>query len=309
MKKKWVSYLTATVLLFTSITVVQGSYMKAASSSPPPVPSELEAQATIWKREIARQEPFQSWKTAQTDISALGPGTHSWLVNLNLDGKIVGYMIIHARPEGGYQLGEYGLGDEPLYSYQSLYRSLVQLAIIPSVSSLESGQAGKVADHVAEQIYVDPLHAVWKVEPESQSGDSKVIYVDAKTAEQLPYTDQLPKARAKSVQTPLDTTKTENVIAISHAAYLPEFDAYDSFPWLTKAPLDVLQKSLAKQLDQNKRLIFTSEPWDSALRYVWAVNSYHLWNDNQLYVGVDQNGLRYIPFNSLVSHGSFYELS
>ncbi|WP_028559963.1 hypothetical protein [Paenibacillus pinihumi] len=304
MKKKWVSYLAAAVLLFTSITVVQGSHTKAASN-PPSVTAELETQVTVWQHEIAKQEPFQNWKSAEAEISALGPGTHGWLVNFNLNGKIVGYMVVNARPEGGFQLGEYGLGDEPLYSYKTLYHSLVQLEIIPSIRSHEQQDSRtENANFTAETVYLSPLHAVWKVQI---AASGTTCYMDGKTAEQLPYTDQLPYVETDSEEV-FASNISQAAFAISQSQYVPEFDAYESFPWLTKSPLEHSQQLLIKRLDHRERLVFTSEPWDSAMRYVWAVSSYHQWDKDLLYIGVEQNGLRYIPYTSLIKYGNFYKL-
>ena len=78
-------------------------------------PSKLEEQVQEWVARLSEQKLFQTWQTADPQIEALGPGTHSWLVLFTKEGKDIGYMVVNAVTDGSFQLGEYGVGPYSLF--------------------------------------------------------------------------------------------------------------------------------------------------------------------------------------------------
>lgn len=304
MFNKWSMYIAAAVLSFLIIGAVQSSHMKAALGSPPLNAEALHQQVAVWQEEIAKQEPFKPWQDATADIAPLGPGTHSWLAILKNDGQAVGYMVIHARPEGGYVLGEYGLGESPLFSAATLRQALAQHELIPDPTFME---------YTAEPIYYGPLHAVWKV---TLASGEPALYFDGTSGEQLPYQSSLPGDLdvPGAEPCPLAATAGADAENSSSSAHITEeqllaaFDPYASFPWLTRPTLDADAGQLAQAIEHGKQLIFTAEPWDNALRYVWAIRGLHRWQSGSLYIAADHNGLKYIPAAQYVRQGSFYSL-
>lgn len=84
----------------------------------PALPLESDAlraedAAREWIPHLARQPGMENWNEAAIRLSSLGPGRHGWLALLAGKGKTIGYMIINARPEGGYRLTGYGPGEVP----------------------------------------------------------------------------------------------------------------------------------------------------------------------------------------------------
>ncbi len=317
MLKKWSMYIAIAVWVFMMSGAVQSSDMQAAAS---PLASSdaqtLQQQVNVWKEAIAKQELFEEWHEATVEVSPLGPGTHSWLALLMKHGQPVGYMVIHARQDGGYVLGEYGLGESPLFSASTLHRALVQYELItdtPTPHHLTASLTPPV-DYTAQPIYYGPLHAVWKV---SLASGGPALFFDGMTGEQLPYEASLPGNLDNPDKAPCplaatagkEAVNSTNSGRIQDSKLLAAFDPYASFPWLTQPPLKDNKEQLTRTIGQGKQqLIYSAEPWDNALRYVWSIRGYHRWESGALYIAADHNGLRYIPAQQYIIQGSFYLL-
>lgn len=124
-------------------------------------------------RKLSADAPFTSWKEARTDYYPLGPGTHSWLVNIMDGGQRIGYLIVSATEQGGYMLSEYGTGTSGLpYSLTDLRQFLVQEELI---SSDYSGKLELTALYAS-------LLPVWKL-----TLDHTDIYINASVPQVLPW--------------------------------------------------------------------------------------------------------------------------
>ncbi|TVX92620.1 hypothetical protein [Paenibacillus agilis] len=153
-------------------------------------------QTTI--KQLAQHVPFTSWAQATTDIQPLGAGTHGWLVRvLNQANKPIGYLIFHAKEQGGFQLTEYGEGAELPYDKLALKQALKQHDIPQEAITIEP-------------VYYKPLIAAWKVQ-----SPSSTKWIDAITGELLPeeWMQQLDKKLGKqskitSVVSTVNKTKT-----------------------------------------------------------------------------------------------------
>src|SRR5690606_18888293 len=87
----------------------------------------VERHVRAWIAQLSAVRPFDAWKQVTTSIQPLGPGTHSWLATLkSKDGQIVGYMVVHAAPDGTLHLGEYGIGPHPLFDAEALDKTLLE---------------------------------------------------------------------------------------------------------------------------------------------------------------------------------------
>lgn len=75
-----------------------------------PSPGTVQEFAKSTLNKLAAEAPFTAWKDAGIEYYPLGPGTHSWLVNVMKGEQRIGYMIISATDQGGYMLSEYGAG-------------------------------------------------------------------------------------------------------------------------------------------------------------------------------------------------------
>ncbi len=279
---------TAALLLFASMTTAQ-----IVRSEPLQISATMQAmhnQIDAWLNELAQQTAFAEWPTAERTVTALGPGTHSWLVTLAQGQETVGYLVVQATPNGAFRLGEYGLGSEPLYSASVLQRSLASLGLDDAKDTLQ-----------IEQRYASPLLAAWRIVKEGESP----LYLDAKTGEQLPIQDTIwLKAVADSV---LEASSIVGASEPTPFLLLPTFDVYERMPWLTGAPLSISFRELAIKLSQQDHIWYSSEPYGGAHRFVWAVIGYHGWSDGLPYMAIDHEGTRYIPFDILAANGHYYD--
>ncbi|XID93981.1 hypothetical protein ACF3MZ_05515 [Paenibacillaceae bacterium WGS1546] len=255
-------------------------------------PSKLERQVYEWVERLAERKPFQAWLSADPQIEALGPGTHSWLVLFTKEGREVGYMIVHAVTDGSFELGEYGTGPYPLFSRQLLERSLLESGLVT---------ADRLAETVAVKRYVHPFAAAWEV----ADGD-ETYWLDAKTAEQLPllkgdWSKLFPDGRGDQ---PLPAAGERSVAYVMNEP----FDAYERLPWLAKeAPFNAKDaRLLQKRLNARQHLRYVIEPFGEAMLYAVPVIGYQRWSNGRIDVAVDMAGTRFLPVPPLLAKGSFY---
>ncbi|MFB9327126.1 hypothetical protein ACFFSY_14460 [Paenibacillus aurantiacus] len=304
MMRKWIPLYAAILAL----VIGSGGVLSAAepsTSKPNQVSgeasqaSDLERQADLWIQTIAKQNGFQDWLNASVDITPIGPGQHGWLVTLRGTGSVpVGYLIIHAKEEGGFILGEYGAGRHPAFDPNTLYTSMVHQGLIASYAEATKRPLK------LERLYVHPLLAVWKW----TAPDGQVRYLDAWTAEELPISESQWQQAAKKLQ----VTSLASGIALANSRISTSrlndiFDAYERMPWLTKKPIANMQtKLLVSLLDQKRQIRYTSELYDKQVLMVWPAIGYHRWDDQSLFVAFDQYGSRFVPMSAIESEGLFF---
>jgi len=245
---------------------------------------------------VAAQAGFESWRQASWTSQPLGPGTHGWIILLQSGGQEIGYMVVHAAGPDTYRLTEYGLGPYPLFSLQTLYRSLVQLELISS-------------DYTLERLYLDPLHAVWQVTARDQQAPG-IVYIDAKTGEQLPL-DSIGIAHPNPMP-PLaglvkPFTNVQPAHTITASEQLPPFDVYGRLSWVGKTPpaappFDTLKEWLA----EGQRVVVTTEPFGKRIMVPFPVTGYQVWSGGEAFIRVQQDDDRFIPFSLLQESGAFF---
>jgi hypothetical protein len=295
MPKTFIKFTAACVL--TAVVLYAGGLQQqpaAAAQQSTAAYEPLQQQAKRWVDELAVQSSFAKWKSSTLDISPIGPGTHSWLVLVKHNTQTVGYLIIHAVEAGGYQLGEYGVGSQPLFDGRTISRSIKQLELLKPADSVEA-------------LYVHPLLAAWKVTSGSSSD-----FADAASGEALPAQ---PKDWLKASETKLPSAErlqiTGNAALLKHVA-LPSFNTFDKMPWLTSQPLSVSSKSyssLFAQINNKEQLRYTAELFEGQMLYVWSVVGYNKWNSGHIYIGLETENSderRFIPLLLLLELGSFY---
>lgn len=296
--------LMAASLLFTSI----GYGAQAASSAPVVLTVNqinesisVKEQAQRWAEELSAEERYQSWRNAKVSVTPMGPGTHSWLVQLTQDGSgIVGYIVIYATEDGGFQLGEYGIGAYPLFNEQALQLSLLQLELDPNTIK-------------AERVYGDALHAAWRI-----TTKRAVYYTDAMSGEGLPIEKEQDwedeqKTTSASAEYRYGLSDKDAKLEAQYEL-TAAFDPYGRMPWLTKEPMDITNSnytaSLLKAIQSNKEIRYTAESYKGKLRQVWSVIGYDVWEGDQIYLALDTDeesaDRRYIPIELLIQEGHFY---
>ncbi|MFC4596687.1 hypothetical protein [Cohnella hongkongensis] len=277
-------------LVWSSAALSPSAAETAAGPSDEP-PSKLERQVESWVTSLSEQTPFRDWLTADSQISALGPGTHSWLVLFTKEGRDIGYMVVHAVIDGSFRLGEYGTGPYSLYSADRLHRSLIDSGLA------SDGELGRLT---AVRHYVHPFAAAWEV-----AVGGHTYWLDAKTAEQLPVNG--PQWRSlfgkSSPGAGIAEASAPETLRLNET-----FDPYDKLPWLVKeAPFPAKDaRKLQKRLDEGKPLRYVTEPFGDAMLYAAPVIGYLRWSSGRVDIALDMAGTRFIPLDLLLPDGLFY---
>ncbi len=308
MRKSW-KIATAASMLAVMLSLSSGAYAQSmtatysASTPPGQQTVTLKAQARIWADELSRSgdESFRKWQGAWISTAPLGPGTHSWLVLLKQNQTTVGYMIVHAKDAGGYVLGEYGVGQYPPFSAQSLKTSLDKLGLTE-------------ASMQARRVYVNPLQAAWQIKSGTgTSGAANVHYTDAYSGEELP----VDSAGWYKLSNKADSAKKHG-LAIAHASVettssMPAFDPYGRFPWLTSSPYSISSHPasfIQAAVNRSEELRYVSETFEGKMLYVWSVTGYTEWSNGELFIALaseeSADDRRYIPASLLMASGEFY---
>ncbi|WP_314000798.1 hypothetical protein [uncultured Paenibacillus sp.] len=298
--RKWLPYFAALLLLLCAAP----SIYDTASANGSEVPADLDAQIDVWAAALSRKPGFQALPQAERRISALGPGTHGWLVTFHAAERSVGYMIIHAVETGGYRLSEYGAAGHP-FSPAVLRQGLANLETPPAI--------GKKPFR-AERLYIHSMLAAWRISFPGQ--ERPAVYMDAYNGEELPISDeqwraavlQAEKSRAKAGPS---ASPGRSQKAVARALEISSFDPYERLPWLTKQPLKLKgpsgDKLLQSKLKAGKQLRLAAEKFDGQWLSVLPVVGLHEWDNGESYVAVDDRVARYTPFRDVQLHASIYD--
>jgi hypothetical protein len=257
----------------------------------------LETSIDQWKQKLSKEKGFESWEQATWSTYPLGPGTHGWIVLLQDDGLEVGYMVIHSTEDGALQLTEYGTGTHPLFSLNTLYRTLVQQELIPlSMTLADLTLNGQIS---IERWYQGGLAALWIL-----TLDEEKLHIDAKTGEILPI-DQVSES-------PLDplTIHGTRLIGLAEQQLFPAFDPYERLPWVMGEPLPITQYLELKELLQGSiNLTYVAELYKehTPVTVPLAVIGYQQWDNEEPFVILEQQGERYMPLTAVLAQGQFYE--
>lgn len=317
MRRKWIAIFAVLSALFLSGLPVQAAESAGAGNVPQTTVQAaarqpLGEQVQAWANALSNQAPFQAWKTATSVILPLGPGTHGWLVTFNAGGKPVGYMIVNAKEDGGYQLGEYGAGQYPAFNAATMYNALIRQGLVDDYAAI-----AKKPLHL-ERLYLSPMTAAWKW---TTSG-GEIYYLDPWTGEALPIDDSTWAQQSKatsaafasgqaSAQSSTSVSKAKPMFArLTAARTNHSFDPFERMPWLTNAPLSQGQlQRLPAMLDGHTEIRYTAELYEQTVLFVLPAIGYHRWDDGRLFVAFDQSvpGTRYIPLDALKSEGHFFK--
>jgi len=300
-----------TLLLVVILVTIQisssaeadGAEQSAATSGKnlAPLSHPSPEQIKQWVQTIAEQPEFRSWQGAITSLVPIGPGQHGWLVTVYVKKQPVGYLIVNAKEDGGYTLGEYGAGSHPLFDPNTLYKSLIRQNLIPSYEYATKKPLK------LERLYAHPLLAVWRW----QAPNGETHYLDGWTGESLPINDKIWQAAAAQLQAgsskknDLPSLGGTTATHISKTLALPSFDVYERMPWLTGSPLTQLA-SLTTLLERKQNIRYTAELYDGSVLFVWPAIGYQRWDTSDLFIAFEQNGSRYISLPSLTDNGHFF---
>lgn len=243
--------------------------------------------------QLAKQPGFEAWPQAEWTSQPLGPGTHGWIVLLLSGGQEIGYLVVHADETGQYRLSEYGKGSFPLFSANTLYRSLVRLELIEY-------------PYHAERLYWNPLQALWKVSVENAD---RVWYLDAKTGEELPISEaDLPAMEGNQLSPIWKTfTKLDSSHTIIETGQTTPLDPFGRLPWASgEQAAEGSYPGIREQVKAGKPPVFAAELYKGSVTVPLAVSGYQLWSGGDAFVQVAQDDDRFIPLDVLGRLGRFY---
>ncbi|WP_274650301.1 hypothetical protein [Paenibacillus humicola] len=296
MRKKWIPMYAAILLMLAGSNATAEA--RTSPSAAPPQQTRLEAEVQHWTEALSEQPRFSIWKDAERTIAPIGPGQHGWLVTFLHERRPVGYMIVNATQDGGFALGEYGVGTHPAFDPNAIYESLVRQGFFPTY------KAAVQAQPKLERKYIHPLLAVWQW----TEADGTVRYFDAFTAEALPVDSSSWQKQSADPQFSAASGQQREQAKLASFRLNAAFDPYARLPWLTSAPLGSSDVGrLTRLLDQKKEIRFAAELYHQTVLFVWSAIGYHNWDNGQLYVAIDNDfGTRYIPLELLRGSGRFY---
>jgi hypothetical protein len=265
--------------------------------------TNLKSAIKAWITSLTNETGFEVWKKAKWESLPVGPGTHSWLVVIRKDNLEVGYLIIGAMEDGKhYKLLEYGLGPQPLFSFNTLYQSMMQQALIDKSLTLAAFTLD--TSWLKERFIINTLESFWRV-----SRGSEVYYLDGKTGELLL---NAVNPLENSVQL-LGTTVSKDVLTdllpsqLKESIATPSYDPFERLSWVKGKPLLIATIDDFKLAVKTRpKLTFMSKLYHDTLIHPFAITGYQLWNDNQAYIALDDEGTRYLPLSSLLEAGAFY---
>lgn len=273
-------------------------------------PESVQDFARLTISKLSADPPFTSWKNAGTEYYPLGPGTHSWLVNVMDGEQRIGYLIITAKDQGGYMLSEYGAGSYGLpYSLQDLRQFLAQQELIPSNLS---GQLELTA------LYA-PLLPLWKL-----TIDNKTLYINASVLQVLPWS--ISKAEdmlhAKSAAAGAISSLEPGLAPLPVYQTGGQDDPYADLLWLTAPPLVPLSgNQFALALASGGSLAFQSPGRNDAFGGPFMITGCQSWGLSAsgtgtasgssaiVYAASGPEGKRYLPLAALQDSGTLHTLT
>ena len=235
---------------------------------------------------LSSEPQFESWRNASWIKHPLGPGTHQWLILLKSPhGKEVGYLVLNAVEDGGWQVQEYGTGPYPLFHSQ--------------------------AWEEADRYYFHEFETVWAV----PSTNGEIEYIDGVTNESYPaewvekslldLSEDMAPTYNPDLPLFIDMEQEYTLISQTTAAL---FDPYERMSWLVAEPV-----ALDTIFDADHQYVYVSNIFDQNIHIPWAVTGHHKWKDdhktNQTYtfLQIEMDDItRFIPAPTFQQYGEFY---
>ncbi|MGG1660175.1 hypothetical protein [Brevibacillus sp. NRS-1366] len=245
---------------------------------------QFQAQIAEWKDAIANRDPaFKEWQHAQTDVQTLGTNQRQWLVSVKKAGKQVGYLVVgeapwpDREPQEQFVLLEYGVGEYILFD-----------------------DAFAPKEIAAEPVY-DGFASHWLI---TQKPASHMI--NAKTGEPYPATFVANKPVMGTLSS-AELIHSGQSLTQTRLLKQKEADPFDQIGWVhqLQSKSDITWNKLWQQRSDSS-VTLTVPLHHSQVLAPFVVSSLHLWNDQNAYVGVWDEGLRFVPYSYASKVGQFY---
>jgi hypothetical protein len=305
----WIPLLIVSLVGFTGHTPAV-SVNKAAigQAVPKQNPQEISNSTNLktavqdWINALAKESGFEAWKKAKWESIPVGPGTHSWLVVIRNDHVEIGYLIVGAMEDGKhYKLLEYGLGPQPLFSFNTLYQSMMQQALIEP--SLTLTDFTNETNWLKERFYLSTLENFWRI-----TRGTEVNYLDAKSGELLLNdVDPLKSTPLLDLKASEDELISQTPLQHKESIARAPYDPFEKLSWVNGKPLSISSiEDLKRAIQDHPKLTFMSKLYQKSLIHPFAITGYQIWNEGQAYISLEDAGARFIPLSSLLQVGAFY---
>lgn len=259
-------------------------------------PSGMTPVIRSWVDALAGEPGFENWADASWTVYPLGPGTHSWVVLLQTDAKEVGYLVLTADGDD-YRLQEYGPGEYPLFSMNTLHRSLAQRGLI----------SNSYPSMTISRIYAAPMQGVWQINGTTRDP----LYLDAKTGEELPALDSWiyeQQAGAGQASSAYNIT-VEQPGTLAGTLIKMSFDPLLKPVWLKGSPLPEQDypswKAGPISLEETP-VTYLGKWYGGKALYPLAATGFHEWSRAGPFLRLEQDGARYVPYAAAVKLGQFF---
>lgn len=274
-----------------------------------PSPQSLQDFTALTISKLSAAAPFTGWKNARTEYYPLGPGTHSWLVNVMNGEQRIGYLIVSATEEGGYLLSEYGAGTSGLpYSMTDLRQFLVQEGLITSTSSEKAELTALYA----------PMLPVWKL-----TLDKETYYINAISLQLLPWSLSKAESVLNRALTGAGLVDSQERSWSPQRAYKSggQDNPYADLQWLTSPKLRAVNgDNVAVLLGSGAALAFQSAGNNDMTGAPFMITGYQSWQlsaqagatsnpaKTVVYAASGLQGRRYLPLAALQATGTLHKL-
>lgn len=244
---------------------------------------QFQKQIHSWMDAISlRDAQFKQWKNAKPDVQTLGANQHQWLVSITQSGKQVGYLVVGElpSPKGAekFVLLEYGVGEYILFDDAFAPREIA-----------------------AEPVY-DGFASHWLL---AQSPAAQMV--NAKTGEPYP-TEFTANESVMSSLSAEELVHEGQSLTQTHVLRSEEASPFDQINWVydLHSAKDVTWAQLWQQKNDAGPVTLTVPMYHSQVLAPFVVGSLHLWNDQNAYVGVWDEGLRFVPYSYAHKVGQFH---
>ncbi|MNC34266.1 hypothetical protein D3C75_826920 [compost metagenome] len=250
-----------------------------------------------WMDALSGEPGFEDWAAATWTIYPLGPGTHSWVVLLQADSREVGYLVLTAEGDS-YRLQEYGQGAYPLFSMNTLHRTLAQRGLI----------SDSIPSYTITRIYAAPLQGVWRVD----GAADEPLYLDAKTGEELPSLDSWIPEQQSGAAGPAaaDGVNPGDMPGVLKGTLIKmSFDPLLKPVWLKGSPqphADFAAWKSGPVSAEDIPVTYLGKWYGGKALYPLAVTGFHEWSRAGPFIRLEHEGDRFVPYADAVKLGSFF---
>lgn len=248
------------------------------SESTSPSPWSVKRQETIegWIEQIASKDAsFANWQGASFDVQPVGPGLQEWIVIVTQKKQEVGYLIIAMDQNEEFVLIEYGKGLEQIWGASGHHQDLALQEFGPRFSIVYSGLFIGATD-------------------ENQSG--LYNYVTGENYEHVQLAELQPYWHGEKVEKLQQSVRSASLSADPIVFYGEQYEEADSF----EAAHSYM---FVAKLIPRVTALYEVYGW-----HQWTEGTFSSMDEQSLYIGLVDEGLRYFSSSYLKKIGVFNQI-